>query len=157
MCHRVYCSPKHLAVRVQMRATEMWRPVPLQRVGKLWPMILWKTERSYAICAHLQRPDRCTCFIIQDSLVGSFACFAQGCLKQGLIFFSFAKHWLCCQCCYCCAVLTLSLFSLCMYLLLPVQCTNFFARKSRSSSPLLIQNPLKAAILKLAQQKTCIL
>lgn len=40
-----------------------------------------------------------------------------------------------------------------VYVLLPVQCITFFSSESQSSSPLLIQTPLKAAILKLAQQK----
>lgn len=87
-----------------------------------------------------------------DPLVSSFAL---GYSKNGFIFFAFAEHWLHYHCCYCCAdVIILWLFSLCMCLLLPVQyIILFFPGKSWSSSPLLIQSPLKDAILKLAQQK----
>lgn len=82
--------------------------------------------------------------------------FCIGLFQEGLdFFFSFAKHWHCYLCCYCYAnVIILWLFSLCMCFMLPVQSITFFAGKSQCSSPLLIQTPLKAAVLKLAQQKS---
>lgn len=163
MDHRVECPTNHLAVRHKMSVTEIWRKVckNCEICGQLFFERLKEVMQYVGICRELECCNGCTCSIVLVivQLCGFFM-FCKGLFQDlDLFFFFLAKHWYCYHSCYCYAnVNLLRLFSMCMCLMFPVQCIPFFfAGRSQSSSTLLMQTPLKAAILKLAQQKKCIL
>lgn len=161
MDHRVYCPTNHLAVRVKMSVTEIWRKVckNCEICDQLFFERLKEVMQYVGICRELEwmhlfhRSSYSSVlwlfYVLQRVISRSDLFF----LYKALILLS--QLLLLCKC-----YLTQIIFSLYVF---DVSCTVhtffffFFSGRSQSSSTLLMQTPLKAAILKLAQQKKCIL